>query len=162
MGLLSSLPAKGVAALVLAGVVGASYWYAYQLGDTAGTNAILVKQQAETIRKLSERVAANSALADRYRLDAEKAVSTHEKELADIRALAKRNAHSRVQIDANQFCRTASGSEAAKTGSAGPGDTGTAFLPEQFTSDLRELAAKADEVTANYRTLRERSATCFN
>lgn len=159
MGILSSLPAKGLAALVLAGAIS---WYSYECGNTHGVNALLAKQQAETIRKLGERVSANSALADRYRTDAEKAVINHEKELADVRALAKRNAARRVQIDPQQFCGAASTTETAKAGGNGSTDTGTAFLPEQFTTDLRELATKADEVTAAYRTLRERSATCFN
>jgi hypothetical protein len=161
MGLLSSLPAKGVAALVLAGAIGMSYWFTYEQGNKNGVNALLVEQQAKTIKLLNDRVTANSALADGYRVTAEKDKATYEKEVADVRALAKRST-GRVPISASQFCGPASTTQAAKTGNDGPANPGTAFLPESFANDLRQLAADADAEIAAYRALRQSASTCFN
>lgn len=155
------LNAKALAGLVLVvGLVG-SHWYAYHSGFTNGDKSEVVKQQAETIRKLNERVTANSALADSYRIQAATENQKHEKELADIRATAARNAGKRVYIDPAKVCGAASPAEAAKTGSTGSADPGATVLSDAFAGDLRQLAREADEVTAAYRTLRVRSASCF-
>lgn len=156
-----TLQAKLLAGVVLVGALVGTHWMAYQAGDTHGVNALLVDQQQETMAKLSERVAANSALADRFRLDAEKAGASYEKELAAVRATATRHAGQRVPIDPKQFCGVTGSTEATQTGSLEPSNSGTSFLPETFTIDLQQLATQADEVTAAYRTLRERSAACF-
>jgi hypothetical protein len=70
-----------------------------------------------------------------------------------------------VRIDPAKFCggHAASGTQAATTGSDGQADAGTAFLPEPFVRDLRQLATDADEVTADLRTLKARvkQAGCF-
>lgn len=150
-----------VTGLVLVGALVATHWCAYQTGNSRGKNAVLVATQTETIRKLQERVSANAALADGYRIQAEQENRKHEQELADVRALAKRNAGKRVPIVAAQFCGPAASAEASTAGGTGSTDPGTAFLPEPFAADLRQLAAYADEITAAYRTLRERAAACF-
>lgn len=155
------LSGKALAGLVVAGVLVASHWYAYHTGYTNGDNSVMVKQQADTIAKLSERVAANSALADQYRIQNEQENQNHEKELAAIRTAAARTATQRVPIDAARVCVTAGSPETTTAGSAGSADPGTTVLQQAFADDLRQLAEQADEVTAAYRTLRVRAAACF-
>lgn len=152
---------KVIAAAVLVGGLVGSHWFTYQAGNSYGKSSLQVTIQADTIRKLSERVAANSALADRYRIEAEQAGKHYEQELATVRATAAKSAGKRVPIDKAQFCGPTTITETSQTGTAEPVHPGTGFLPEAFAGDLRELAAYADEITAAYRSLRERAAACF-
>lgn len=152
---------KAVIALVLVGGLVVSHWFTFQAGNSYGKNALQVNIQQETIRKLSERVAANSALADRYRLEAEQGTKKYEQELETVRATAAKHAGKRVPIDKTQFCGLASTTETGQASGTGSANTGTGFLPEPFASDLRQLATQADEITAAYRSLRERAAACF-
>jgi len=154
--------------LVLAGIGVAGFHY----GDTYGTNAERVKTQAAdisrqntTIKTLQAAAAANEAKAMADAAAAQQENLNHEKEIADIRARAAADAARRVRIDPAKFCpgHPASAAEAAPAGSDGQADARAAFLPEPFTGDLRQLAADADEVTADLRTLKARveAARCF-
>lgn len=154
--------------LALAGVGAASFHY----GDVYGTNAEKVKTQSAeinrkdaTINALQEAAETNRKLAAKQAADAKLETENHEKELAAIRARAAADAARRVPIDPAKFCpgHGATPDKAAPAGSDGQADAGTAFLPEQFTSDLRQAAALADEVTADLRTLKARveAAGCF-
>lgn len=156
-----ALSTNAIAGLVLMVGLAGSHLVAYQAGNTHGVNALRVSQQTETIRRLNERVTANSALADQYRQQAERENQNHEQELADIRAAAARSAGRRVYIDPAKVCGIAQSTEATTPGSPGSADSGAAVLSDAFAGDLRQLAADADEVTAAYRTLRVRAAACF-
>jgi hypothetical protein len=154
--------------LALAGVGAAGFHY----GDVYGTNAEKVKTQAAdisrkdtTIKTLQGAAEANRKLAAKQAADAKQETENHEKELAAIRARAAADAARRVRIDPAKFCpgHATGEAEATPAGGDGQADAGTAFLPEPFVRDLRQLAADADEVTADLRTLKARveKAGCF-
>jgi hypothetical protein len=166
-----SIKAKLSAALVVVLGLVASHWYAYQAGNRNGQNAVLVKTQGdELMRKdieLSELAQANmenEAKALGFAAAAKEASKDHAKELQAVRAAADRAAGQRVQVDPRLFCGRQTGAgEATTPGSDGQGTPAAAFLPEWFASELRQAAAKADEITADMRDLKRRAeeAGCF-
>lgn len=167
-----SIQAKLIGIIVLLLALVGSHWYAYNAGNRNGTNAEKVKTQAEdiarqntTIKTLQDVARANEAKAKADAAAAQLENQNHEKELAAIRARAAADAARRVRIDPTKFCagHTASTAQAASTGSDGQADPGATFLPEPFAGNLRQLAADADEVTADLRTLKARveKAGCF-
>jgi hypothetical protein len=135
---------------------------AYFAGNTTGKNSVMVDTLTAENKALKNRAKENQELTEKYAQLAQKASDDHAKELETIRATAKRDAGKRVPISAG-FCRPAGTTESAAPGSDGQTDAGAAFLPEQFAGDLRQLAAYADEVTADLRTLKRRAeeAGCF-
>lgn len=135
---------------------------AHYKGNTSGKNSVLVGTLTAENKALKDRAKENQELTEKYAQFAQKASDDHAKELESIRATAKRDAGRRVPIRAD-FCRPAEATESAAPGSDGQADAGAAFLPEQFAGDLRQLAADADEVTADLRTLKRRvdEAGCF-
>jgi len=160
----------GVAALAL--ILVGTHWYAYHAGNRNGTNAEKVANQtAEISRKdtaiatLQSTIKGNEAKAKQDAADAKEEGKNHEKELAAVRAERDAALRRRVPIDSAKFCpsHAAGAAEAPASGNDGQDDTGAAFLPEPFASDLRQLAADADEVTADLRTLKARieKAGCF-
>lgn len=155
-----SMQAKLTAALCAVLLLIGSHWYAYKSGDRNGANAVLVGALQASNAVLTKRADENAASAKQFAIDAQKATKDHAQEIATIRAAARRDAGKRVPIRAS-FCRPAGESQAAAPGSAGQDDAATAFLPDAFAGDLRQLAADADEVTADLRTLKERAAACF-
>lgn len=168
-----SIQAKLISALILLLALIGSHWYAYNAGNRNGTNAEKVKTQAAdisrqntTIQALQDAAKANADKAKADALAAKQEAQNHEKELAAIRARAAADAARRVRIDPDKFCpgRAAATIKAATAGGDGQADTGAAFLPEPFAGDLRQLAARADEVTADLRTLKARveQAGCFS
>jgi hypothetical protein len=158
-----------VGALVAAILIGAG---GFHFGDVYGTNAEKVKNQsAEIVRKdttintLTKADKDNKALAEKQAADAKRESQKHENELADVRARAIADAGKRVPIDRAKFCSgDAPGTPKTGTpGGDGQTDAGAAFLPDALTGDLRRLAADADEVAADLRTLKARvdDAKCF-
>ena len=139
-------------------VAGGAYWK----GNSSGKNSVLVGTLTASSKAITERSKENAELAQKYADYAQKASDDHAKELDDIKRAAAGNAGKRVPISAD-FCRPAGAPESATPGSVGQADTGTSFLPEKFAGDLRQLAARADEVTADLRTLKRRAeeAGCF-
>lgn len=167
-----TIQAKLIAALVLILALIGSHWYAYRAGDRNGSNAVKVIAQAQTITgqnaiiaKLRTAATANEAQAKAQAAAAQQENANHEKELAQVRAALSLAQSRRVRIDPAQFGagRSAAPAEAAPARSDGQADAGTAFLPEPLTGNLRQLAADADEVTADLRTLKARvdAAGCF-
>lgn len=155
--------AKLMAALVfIIGLIG-SHWYAYQAGNRNGTNAALVKTQDKTIDALNQRNTENAAIILKQAEDAKKASKDHEDELQAARATAARNAGKRVPIDRDRFCRPTGTPESATPGSDEKATVASAFLPDEFTGRLRQLAVQADETLADLRYLVKRSdeAGCF-
>lgn len=136
--------------------------YSYYRGDIGGRNSVMVESLMKTNQALTKRISDNEIEKKQQAEKAKKASEDHAKELKAIRDAAKRDAGKRVPISAD-FCKPAGSSESATPGSDGQGNTGTAFLPEQFAGDLRQLTAYADEVTADLRTLKRRAdeAGCF-
>lgn len=152
-------PRFWLAAIIWTAVVaGGAYWK----GNASGKNSVMVGVLQSENQALKVRATENQELAEKYAQLAQKASDDHAKELETIRATAKRDAGKRVPISAD-FCRPAGAPEGTTPGSAGQADAGAAFLPEQFAGDLRQLAAYADEVTADLRTLKRRvdEAGCF-
>lgn len=167
-----SIQAKLAAALVLVLALIGTHWYAYHAGDRNGTNAERVQNQAAeigrkdtTIKMLQDAAEDNRKLAEQQATDAKQENQNREKELAAVRAERDAAMRRRVPIDPAKFCpgHAAAGTEATPAGSDGQADAGAAFLPESLVRDLRELAADADEVTADLRTLKARveKAGCF-
>lgn len=136
--------------------------YSYYRGDIGGRNSVMVESLTKTNQALTKRISDNEIEKKQQADKAKKASEDHAKELKVIRDAAKRDAGKRVPISTD-FCRPSGTSESATPGSDGQGNASAAFLPEQFTSDLRQLAAYADEVTADLRTLKRRTdeASCF-
>lgn len=134
------------------------YWY----GNTTGANSVLVNTLKASNEALNKRIADNKIEADRLNEQAKEASRDHAKELKDIKRTAAANAGKRVRIDPS-ICGSTGQAEGATSGGNGQGTSGAAFLPEQFTNELRQLGAKADEVTADMRTLVRRAdeAGCF-
>lgn len=157
-----TLTTKLYAALGLVLLLIGSHWYAYSSGNENGTNAVLVGTLTATNKALVERNKENSALTAKYADLAQKASDDHAKEIDAVKRTAIANAGKRVQIDPG-FCRPSGQAETTASGSDGQDLAGAAFLPEFFTSELRQAAAKADEITADMRTLVRRTdeAGCF-
>ena len=134
----------------------------YLYGNAVGKNSVLVGTLKATNKALTDRIAENAIEADRLNKDAKKASEDHANELEAVKRTAIANAGKRVPIDP-RICQPARQAESTAPGSNGQEAAGTAFLPEQFTSDLRQAAALADEITANMRTLvrRANEAGCF-
>ena len=166
-----SLSAKLAAALVFVLLQIAYGWYAYQSGNRNGANAVKVESQAETISRkeaelstLAQANIENEAKALGFAFTAKQASKDHEKELSDVRATARRTAGQRVRIDRAAFCGdNAGGAKGPEAGSDGQGTAAATFLPVEFTEDLRQDAAKADEIVADMRYLVRRAdeAGCF-
>lgn len=166
-----TLTSKLAAALVLLLLLVSSGWYVYNAGNRNGTNAALVKTQSETISIKDHEISAlaqanieNEAKALGYAAAAKEASKDHENELLAVRSAADRSAGQRVQIDPAQFCdQFASGAESIAAGRDGQAAARSAFLPDWFATELRQAAAKADEVTADLRHLvrRAEEAACF-
>lgn len=154
--------AAAAAALAL---LAGTHWKAYRMGS----NSVRVEwQSAEASRKEAERQALHQRFRENeitYRQQQETATKEGKRHAEELQAIKRRHAadlSKRVPIDPAKFCgRVATGTEAATPGSDGQTDAGAAFLPESLTRDLQELAADADEVAADLRTLKERAAACF-
>lgn len=157
-----TLTAKLYAALGLVLLLIGSHWYAYSSGNENGTNAVLVSTLQASNKALTDRIESNKSESIKMAEDAKKASKDHAAEIKTVRDTAIANAGKRVQIDP-RVCRPAGKAESVAPGSDGQGASGTAFLPDQFTSDLRQAAALADEITADMRTLVRRAdeAGCF-
>lgn len=157
-----TLTSKLYTALGLIILLIASHWYAYDSGNENGTNAVLVGTLAATNKALVKRNTENFALTVKYAELAQKASDDHAKEIEDVKRTAIANAGKRVQIDP-RFCRPSGQTESTASGSDGQGTAAAAFLPEYFTSALRQLEAKADEIVADMRYLVRRAdeAKCF-
>jgi len=157
-----TLTAKLAAALALTMLLISSHWYAYDSGNENGTNAVLVGALTATNKAMVERNKENSILAAKYADLAQKASEDHANEIEAVKRTAAAHAGKRVQIDPG-ICRSAGEAEGVAPGSDGQETAGAAFLPEQFTSDLRQAAALADEITADFRTLvrRANESGCF-
>ncbi|MBF8177647.1 hypothetical protein [Herminiimonas contaminans] len=134
----------------------------YLYGNAAGKNSVLVGTLTATNKALTDRIKENTIVADRLNNEAKKASEDHAKELEAVKRTANANAGKRVPIDPG-FCRPTRKAESAETGSDGQDTAAATFLPEFFTSELRQAAAKADEITADMRTLvrRTNEAGCF-
>jgi len=166
-----SMQVKLAAALIAVLLLVSSHWYAYQAGNRNGSNAVLVgtqkaenARQAAVIDKLNDAYRQADARIKKLAEDAEKASRDYESEKQAIRAAAEHAAGQRVRIDRDAFCGdAASGAESVSAGSDEQVDPGAAFLPESFAGDLRQLAAHADEVTADLRYLVRRvdETGCF-
>lgn len=166
-----SLTAKLAAALAFVLLLICSHWYVYNAGNRNGTNAVMVREQGETISRkdaelsiLAQANIENEAKALGMAFAAKQASKDHEKELSDVRATAVRDAGERVRIDRAAFCGDdTTGAKGSEAGSNGQRTTAAAFLPDEFTRSLRQAAAKADEVTADFRYLKRRAeeAECF-
>lgn len=124
-------------------------------------DAVLVGTQKATIKAMTDRNAENAKLIKQQAEDAKKASQDHEQENKVIRRRALADARRRVPIDRATFCGSPGAAEASPARRDEQADTGTAFLPDAFASDLRQLAADADEVAADLRALKARSAGCF-
>lgn len=165
-----TIQAKLIAALAILIALIGSHWYAYRAGDRNGSNAVKVSTQAQAIHdqasviaKLTAVAKENEAQAKAQAAAAQQENANYEKELAQVRAALSAARSSRVRIDPAQFCagRTAGPAEATPAGSDGQADAGAAFLYQPFADNLRQLAADADEVTADLRTLKAQAADCF-
>jgi DNA-binding protein H-NS len=158
-----SLQAKLIIALIALVALIGSHWYVYDAGDRNGTNAVLVKTLQASTNALNQRLADNAKQAQQQAAAAQQETIQHENELAQVRAALRAAQSRRVPIDRAAFCRPAGAAETGATRSNGQGNTGPAFLPDAFANDLRQLAADADEVTADLRTLKGRveQAKCF-
>lgn len=140
-------------------IAGGAYWK----GNSSGKNSVLVGTLSATNTALTKRNKENAELAKKYADYAQKASDEHAKELDAIKRAAAGNANKWVPISAD-FCRPAGTTESTSPGSNGQGNSTTDFLPEQFTSDLRQLVEQADEVSADLRSLKRRinESACFN
>lgn len=148
-----------------------SHLYAYESGNTNGANAVKVKEQGREIARQSgviENIEKDLAQADseRKRLAdaAKQSEKDHANEIKDVRNFERAAATKRVRIDKNLFCGTTSGdAEGTTPVSDGQADAGTAFLPEPFATNLRQLTAQADEVSADLRSIKRQAdeAQCF-
>jgi hypothetical protein len=158
-----------IGALVAAILIGVG---GFHLGNTYGTNAEKAKDQGaeiarkdETIVTLTKANKDNQELAKKQADDAKQENKNHEKELADVRARAIADAGKRVPIDRAKFCsgHSAGPAETSAPGSDGQATEAAAFLPEPLTGNLRQLAAEADEVNADLRSMIQRAdkAGCF-
>lgn len=155
--------AAAVAAAVL---LAYSHWKAYSLGG----NSVRVEwQAAEASRKEAERQALLTRLRENeraYRDQQETARQESQRHANEIQAIRRRlsaDLAKRVPIDPAKFCRGAAGEDETTTpGSDGQADAGAAFLHPALASDLRQLAADADEVAADLRTLKARAEACFS
>jgi len=157
-----TLTTKLYAALGLILLLVASHWYAYQSGNRNGTNAVLVGTLTATNGALTKRISENDAESLRLNEAAKKASKDHANEIEAVKRTAAAHAGKRVQIDP-RICRPAGQTEITAAGSDGQVPAAAAFLPEFFTSDLRQIAAWADEITADMRSLvrRANEAECF-
>lgn len=134
----------------------------YLYGNAAGKNSVLVGTLTATNKALAKRNTENSALTVKYAALAQKASDDHAKEIDSVKRTASASSGKRVPIDP-RICGTTGKTESTASGSDGQDVAGAAFLPEFFTSELRQAAAKADEITADMRTLVRRAdeAGCF-
>jgi hypothetical protein len=151
-----------IAAAIAAAVVGVAWWIHHTIW-TSGYEAAKQEQIVAERLALKKREQENVALAAKQAEDTRKANEKHQTELAAVRAAAKRDAGKRVSVSAD-FCRGIAGpSKGTATGSDGQTDSATAFLPDAFAGDLRQLAITADETLADFRDLIRRvdEAGCF-
>lgn len=150
MGILSSLPAKGLAALVLAGAVLASYWFVYQTGQDHATQAALVKQQAQDLRNFNQ--ARSIEQAHQARVQAALTEATNrEKQLRNDAAAAK-SAADRLRSTLAQIQRDIPHlTDAAVRRYA---DAASVVFRE-CTEEYRALGAVADAIDSDRQTLEQ-------
>lgn len=128
--------------------------------------------QAKEIRTMADNAAArnkliadNEALRQKYAADMKVASENHAKEIDAINVRHAADLSKRVRVPAS-FCTQRSTDPAGQGASAGSTEQDPAagqFLPDAFASDLRQLAADADEQVADLRQLvaATKSAGCF-
>lgn len=117
---------------------------------------------AEARNKL---IATNEALRQKYAADMRVASEAHSQEIDAINTRHAADLSKRVRVPAS-FCTsraTDPKGQGASAGSAEQDPAADQFLPDAFASDLRQLAADADEQVADLRQLvtATRSAGCF-
>ncbi len=160
-----------IAALVIIAALTGTYFWIHHDGVVTGRSEIQAQWDAQKVadnaakeKAISDRLTENELLRTKYAAEATRRNIDHEKELAAVNSKLRDSINKRVPIGAN-FCRPTPARE-GETPSPGPtGETvaGTAFLPDAFANDLRQLAADADQAVADARTVYQsiQSAGCF-
>jgi len=160
----------GIAGAALAAIVGAG-WYVHHQIYQSGFDARAAIADKERVARATaaakaiyERISENTALQAQYAEQHKLEEENRGKEIAGNLAIQQRNAGRRVPID-GRICGSGSAgqAQASGTGSAQQAAAGTWFLPDSFTRDLRQLAARADEVVADARAVQSavKSSGCF-
>lgn len=146
-----TLTAKLAAALVLVLTLISAGWYLYNAGNRNGTNAVLVKTQADSLKAWQDSAAEMAIDLDNQRAINRRVSNEHQKELAAARDYKPAAAGLRLPAT---VCNQAAGqTETASAGGSDGATAGTIALPENIGRDLRGTAKEADIVTSIARGL---------